>query len=152
MVRFIDDHRDVYGVEPICRVIPIASSTYYAYRAREADPHLRSARAKRDEELKPEIRRVWGENLQVYGAEKVWRQLNREGVRVARCTVERLMRGMGLAGVFVAADAGRQYPPTVRNARATSWSGTSRRRDRTGCGCLTSRTWPPGAGSSTSRS
>jgi putative transposase len=109
MVRFIDDHRDVYGVEPICRVIPIASSTYYAFKAREADPSLRSARSKRDEELKPEIQRVWDQNLQVYGAEKVWKQLNREAVAVARCTVERLMREMGLEGVV----RGRRARTTV---------------------------------------
>jgi putative transposase len=98
MTRFIDDHRDVYGVEPICRVIPIASSTYYAFKAQEADPSLRSQRTKRDEKLKREIQRVWDENFQVYGAEKVWRQLNREDITVARCTVERLMREMGLEG------------------------------------------------------
>ena len=109
MVRFIDDYRDVYGVEPICRVIPIASSTYYAVKAREADPSLRPARTKRDAELKPEIRRVWDQNLQVYGAEKVWKQLNREDIIVARCTVERLMREMGLEGVV----RGRRVRTTV---------------------------------------
>ena len=109
MTRFIDDHRDVYGVEPICRVIPIASSTYYAFKAREVDPSLRSARSKRDEKLKPEIQRVWDENLQVYGAEKVWRQLNREDITVARCTVERLMRDMGLEGTV----RGRRCRTTV---------------------------------------
>jgi putative transposase len=109
MVRFIDDYRDVYGVEPICRVIPIASSTYYAFKAQEADPSLRSARAKRDAELRPEIQRVWDQNLQVYGAEKVWKQLNREGIAVARCTVERLMREMGLEGAV----RGRRARTTV---------------------------------------
>ena len=99
MVQFIDDYRNVYGVEPICRVIPIASSTYYAFKARQADPSLRSARTKRDEKLKPEIQRVWDQNHQVYGAEKVWKQLNREDITVARCTVARLMREMGLEGV-----------------------------------------------------
>jgi len=99
MVQFIDDYRNVYGVEPICRVIPIASSTYYAFKAQQADPSLRSARAKRDDKLKPEIQRVWDENHQVYGAEKVWKQLNREDITVARCTVARLMREMGLEGV-----------------------------------------------------
>jgi putative transposase len=109
MVDFIDEYRDVYGVEPICRVIPIASSTYYAFKAREADASLRSARAKRDAELEPEIQRVWDQNHQVYGAEKVWKQLNREGVEVARCTVERLMREMGLEGVV----RGRRARTTV---------------------------------------
>ncbi len=87
-----------YGVEPICRVLPIAPATYYAHRARARDPSLRPAREKRDEALRKQIQRVWDENFQVYGAEKVWRQLRREGVDVARCTVARLMRDMGLRG------------------------------------------------------
>ena len=95
---FIDEHRDVHGVEPICRVLPIAPSTYRAHAARMAEPSLRSARAKRDAELRPEIRRVWEENFAVYGVRKVWRQMNREGIAVARCTVARLMNDMGLAG------------------------------------------------------
>ena len=98
MVAFIDEHRNEYGVEPICSVLPIAPSTYYEHRARAQDPALRPARAKRDEELRPQVQRVWNENHAVYGAEKVWRQLGREHVVVARCTVERLMRGMGLHG------------------------------------------------------
>ena len=99
MVAFIDDHKAEYGVEPICRVLPIAPSTYYWHKAREADPSLRSARVQRDEELRPEVRRVWNQNFQVYGVEKVWTQLNREGIRVARCTVGRLMADLGLSGV-----------------------------------------------------
>ena len=98
MVAFIDDHRAEYGVEPICAVLPIAPSTYYAHKARAADPRLRPARAQRDEQLRVEIARVWKENLQVYGVRKVWRQLRREGVAVARCTVARLMSDLGLAG------------------------------------------------------
>ncbi len=97
-MSFIDDHREVYGVEPICRVMPIAPSTYYAHKVCRADPSRRSARAKRDEWLREEIRRVWDDNFQVYGVRKVWRQLNREGIRVARCTVSRLMDDMGLEG------------------------------------------------------
>jgi transposase InsO family protein len=99
MVAFIDDHKAEYGVEPICCVLPIAPSTYYWHKAREVDPSLRSARAQRDEQLRPEIRRVWDQNFQVYGVEKVWTQLNREGTRVARCTVARLMADLGLSGV-----------------------------------------------------
>ncbi len=95
---FIDEHREEYGVEPICRVLPIAPSTYRAHAARLTDPALLSERAKRDAGLRPEIRRVWEENFAVYGVRKVWRQLNREGVAVARCTVARLMTEMGLAG------------------------------------------------------
>jgi transposase InsO family protein len=109
MVRFIDDQREVYGVEPICRVIPIASSTYYAHKACEADPSRRSARVQRDEGLRAEIRRVWEENFEVYGARKVWRQLSREGIEVARCTVERLMGDMGLQGAV----RGRKRRTTV---------------------------------------
>ena len=98
MVAFIDEHRNEYGVEPICGVLPIAPSTYYEHRARTLDPATRPDRAKRDEDLRPTIQRVWNENHSVYGAEKVWRQLGREKVAVARCTVERLMHGMGLLG------------------------------------------------------
>ena len=98
MVSFIDEHRVLYGVEPICAVLPIAPATYYAHRSRAQNPDLRPDRAKRDEELRAKIRRVHQENFGVYGAEKVWRQLKREGVEVARCTVERLMRGLGLRG------------------------------------------------------
>jgi len=98
MVSFIDAHRDTYGVEPICRELPIAPSTYYDHRACRLDPSRLSRRAQRDEVLCPEIRRVWEENFRVYGVRKVWRQLNREGTKVARCTIERLMRRMGLEG------------------------------------------------------
>lgn len=99
MTAFIDEHRDAYGVEPICRQLEIAPSTYYDRRAKRADPDLRSNRSLRDEALCAEIRRIWEENFGVYGARKVWRQLVREGYRVARCTVERLMRRLGLAGI-----------------------------------------------------
>ena len=99
MTAFIDDHREAYGVEPICSVLPIAPSTYYEQRARQADPSRLPARVRRDALLKVEIKRVWDENRKVYGAPKVWRQLHREGFPVARCTVERLMRQMGLRGV-----------------------------------------------------
>jgi len=99
MVTFIDEHRAQYGVEPICKMLPIAPSTYHRHKAEEVDPSLRSERKKRDERLLPEIRRVWDQNFQVYGAEKVWQALNREGTKVARCTVARLMAGLGLRGV-----------------------------------------------------
>jgi putative transposase len=98
MIAFIDEHRAVYGVEPICRVLPIAPSTYYAHAARRADPKRLPARARRDAALMIEIRRVSEENFCVYGVRKVWRQLSREGIAVARCTVARLMRAMGLQG------------------------------------------------------
>jgi transposase InsO family protein len=100
MIAFIDDHRDAYGVEPICRVLPIAPSTYHERVAQRQDPTRLSARAQRDVAPKPEIARVYAENFAVYGVRKVWRQMMREGFPVARCTVARLMREMGLAGVI----------------------------------------------------
>ncbi len=100
MIAFIDDHRGAYGVEPICKVLPIAPSTYFDHRAKQADPARLSARARRDAALRPTINRVFTDNLKVYGARKVWLQMNREGVSVARYTVERLMRVMGLHGVI----------------------------------------------------
>jgi transposase InsO family protein len=100
MIAFIDDQREAHGVEPICKVLPIAPSTYHAHVARRADPAKRSARAKRDAALKPEVRRVFDDNFRVYGVRKVWRQLRRENHDVARCTVERLMRDMGLQGAI----------------------------------------------------
>ncbi len=99
MKAFIDEHRAVYGVEPICRVLPIAPSTYRAHAARRADAEKASAREKRDALLRPEIRRVWQDNFRVYGVRKVWRQLVREGFDVARCTVARLMKEMGIEGI-----------------------------------------------------
>ena len=98
MVSFIDAHRAAFGVESICAVLPIAPSTYHRYRRRAADPTQRSARAQRDATLRVDIQRVFDEHQQVYGPRKVWKQLRREGIRAARCTVERLMRAMGLAG------------------------------------------------------
>lgn len=98
MVAFIDQERVTYGVEPICAVLPIAPSTYYRQKALAADPERRSARAKREERLRPEIRRVHATNHDVYGAKKVWKQLNREAVPVARCTVARLMKELRLRG------------------------------------------------------
>jgi transposase InsO family protein len=109
MVGFIDDHHEEHGVEPICEVLPIAPSTYYAQKACEADPARQSARAIRDAELCEQIERVWKENFAVYGARKVWRQLRREGIEVARCTVERLMRQMGLHGAV----RGRRFKRTT---------------------------------------
>ena len=112
MVAFIDDHRSEYGVEPICEVLPIAPSTYRRHKAIEADPGRASARTQRDAWLRVEIRRVWEQNFQVYGAEKVWKQLNREGFEVARCTVARLMREMGLRGAI----RGRRFKVTTHAA------------------------------------
>ncbi len=114
MKAFIDEHREVYGVEPICRVLPIAPSTYYEHAARKADPDRRPARERRDAELRQEIRRVFAANFGVYGVRKVWRQMQREGIAVARCTVARLMRQMGLQGVV----RGKSIKTTVSDAAA----------------------------------
>ena len=111
MIAFIDDHRGEYGVEPICRVLPIAPSTYHAHAAERRCPERASPRCRRDEVLRADIRRVHTANFGVYGARKVWRQLGREGVMAARCTVERLMRGMGLRGVV----RGKETRTTVSN-------------------------------------
>jgi transposase InsO family protein len=100
MIAFIDDHRGEHGVEPICAVLPIAPSTYHNHAARRADPSLLPRRATRDAGLMPLIARVFEENFEVYGVRKVWRQLQREGQEVARCTIERLMQSMGLQGVI----------------------------------------------------
>jgi len=106
---FIDAQRGAYGVEPICSVLLIAPSTYYEHAARRANPALLPARARRDAELRDLIDRVWRENFRVYGVRKVWRQLQRDGVKVARCTVERLMRVMGLQGAV----RGRRCKTTI---------------------------------------
>ncbi len=99
MVEFIDHHRTAMGVESICRTLQFAPSAYYERKRQEADPELRSPRQKGDEALRLPIRRVWDDNFQAYGARKVWLQLKREGISAARCSIERLMRGMGLRGV-----------------------------------------------------
>jgi putative transposase len=100
MISFIDEHRSRLGVEPICRLLPIAPSTYYEGVAKRTDVDRLSARARSDIAMKVEIRRVFNEHFQVYGVRKVWRQLQREGFDVARCTVARLMKMMGLHGVI----------------------------------------------------
>ncbi len=114
MIAFIDDHREAYGVEPLCRVLPIAPSTYHAHVAKRADPDKLSTRAKRDQALRIEVRRVFEENFSVYGVRKVWWQLRREGFDVARCTVERLMRDLGLQGVI----RGKSVRTTIRDKAA----------------------------------
>jgi putative transposase len=100
MTSFIDEHRGEYGVEPICRVLPIAPSTYHERARQRRDPSRLSPRAQRDEAMKPEVQRVFDSNFKVYGVRKVWRQMQREGFDIARCTVERLMKKMGLQGVI----------------------------------------------------
>jgi putative transposase len=109
VTAFIDAHRDRFGVEPVCKVLQAAPATYYAARSRPP-----SARAQRDEVLVGEITRVWTENRRVYGADKVWKQLHREGIPVARCTVERLMRRQGIRGVV----RGKTVRTTVGDEKA----------------------------------
>jgi len=99
MYRLVDEHRGTFGVEPICAVVQIAPSAYRRHAARQRNRSLLSARARRDDALMPKVEAVWNANLRVYGADKVWKQMNREGDTVARCTVERLMRRLGLRGV-----------------------------------------------------
>ena len=113
MRAFVDAHRETFGVEPICSVLQIAPSGYRRHAAQQRNPSLRCARARRDESLISQIERVWQVNLQVYGADKVWKQMNREGVEVARCTVERLMRRLGLRGVI----RGKVVRTTIPDAR-----------------------------------
>jgi len=114
MIRFVDAYRDDHGVEPICRVLEIAPSTYHAHARRRSQPETASRRVRRDVELTQEIRRVFDENFQVYGVRKVWRQLRREGFDVARCTVARLMKKMALQGVI----RGRRVRTTVADTAA----------------------------------
>ncbi|WP_156516829.1 IS3 family transposase [Paraburkholderia caribensis] len=111
---FIDQHRDTFGVEPICKVLRIAPSGYRRHAAQLRDPSCRCARAIRDERLRPEIQRVWQANMRVYGADKVWKQMNRERIAVARCTVERLMKQLGLRGVM----RGKRVRRTIADAAA----------------------------------
>lgn len=111
MVAFIDDHREQFGVEPICEVLPIAPSTYFRHRAEQRDPLRRSTRAQRDEVLRAIIRRIYTEHRSVYGPRKVWKQMGREGLREARCRVRRLMREMGLFGAV----RGRAWTTTTQS-------------------------------------
>ena len=114
MYELVDEHRESFGVEPICKVLQIAPSAYRRHAARCRDQSLLSQRAKRDQALVPRVEQVWDANLQVYGADKVWKQLNREGEAVARCTVERLMRRLGLQG----ARRGKTVRTTISDSKA----------------------------------
>jgi transposase InsO family protein len=109
MIAFIEENRDAIGVEPICKQLPIAPSTFYDHMAKRANADLLSDRAKRDMALKPEIKRVWKQNYKVYGVRKVWHQMRREGFDVARCTVARLMKDIGLEGVI----RGKKHRTTI---------------------------------------
>jgi hypothetical protein len=152
MIAFIDDHRGAHRVEPICKVLPIAASTYHAHAANRRDPDRLSARARQDARLKIEVRRVFDENFRVYGVRKVWRQLRREGFDVARCTVARLMRDMGLQGVI---RGNRSRPRSATRPRHARWImsiASSRRQGRMSSGSPTSPMLRPGPALSTSPS
>lgn len=116
MVTFIDQHRATYGVESICAVLPIAPSTYFLRKVQQVDATKQSARARRDDALRREIQRVWDAHEQVYGPQKVWKQLRRERIPAARCTVERLMRGLGLRGTV----RGRAWKVTTQTDPAAA--------------------------------
>lgn len=115
MVRYIDDYKDRYGVEPMCQMLPIAPSTYYEHKAREREPSRRPKRYWTDEAHKVEITRIHAENFGVYGARKVWKQMHREGLSAARCTVERLMRVLELRGAV----RGKAFKTTIPDADAS---------------------------------
>ena len=114
MVAYIDAHKSAYGVGPICEMLPIAPSTYYDVKTKVCEPERPCARAIRDESLQGESQRVWGENFCVYGVRKVWRQLNREDISGARCTVGRLMKTLYLRGVV----RGRRIKTTLPSGLA----------------------------------
>ena len=121
MLAFIDAHREQYGVESICKHLPIAPSTYYEHKARQSDPTRQPLRVQRDAELRVVIRRVWQENFRAYGARKVWKQLCRERIAVARCTVERLMRQEGHeknSSVFGSPCTNSSLAPRVNSSQA----------------------------------
>lgn len=111
---FVDQNRDQFGVKPICKVLRIAPSGYRRHATEARNPSQRGPRRQRDDALMPQIERVWQANMKVYGADKVWKQMNREGMVVARCTVERLMRREGLRGVI----RGKTVRTTCSDAKA----------------------------------
>src|SRR6187455_2269738 len=115
MIRYIEDHKARFGVEPICRQLQVAPSTYYEQKCRQRDPRRLPARAQRDIELRPQIHRVWHENFCVYGVRKTWKQLNRESIHVAKCTVERLMHELGLRGAV----RGKGFKTTIADEAAS---------------------------------
>ena len=137
-MSFVDKNRESYGVEPVCRMLPIATSLYYEHKARDKDPSRQPARAKRDVQLCGEIRRVRQENFDVYGVRKVWRQLRREGRDVARCTVARLICVKWASRArSVDVDSRRRSWIRAALARWTSWSATSTPHARTSSGSRT---------------
>jgi transposase InsO family protein len=142
MTRFIDIHREEFGVEPICTLLQVAPSTSYAQRTRPL-----AARARRDAQLRVEIRRVWDANYQVSGARKIWRQLGREYIQVGRDHVARLMGELGIGGVVGGAKRRTPPRPPATSARPIWSTATSLPRPPIACGSPISPMWPPGPGS-----
>ncbi len=141
MIAFIDDHRAVHGVEPICKLLPIAPSTYHAHLAKCDNPAKLSDRTRRDTALRIEVRRVNDANFRVYGVRKIWRQLWREAFDIARCTVARPMSAMGLAGVILGKPVRTPSAIARRHARWTGSTASSTRRHPVGIGSRTSPTF-----------
>ena len=152
MISFIDEHRSVFWVEPICRLLPIAPSTYYENVVKRLDVDRLSVRARSDIALKIEIRRVFEANFRVYGVRKIWRQLKREGFDIARCTVARLMRSVGLQGIIRGKPIRTTIPDKTAPSPLDRVNASSRLLRRTGCGFRISPMSPPGRVSSTWRS
>ena len=144
MCAMVEAHRNRFGVAPICEVLQIAPSAYRRHAARRRDRSLLSARAHRDAELAPKIEMVWRQNQQVYGADKVWKQMNREGEAVARCTVERLMRRLGLRGARRGKAVRTTRSDKKHRARWTRSTGSSGPSGPINCGCPTSPMSRPG--------
>jgi transposase InsO family protein len=137
---FIDAYRETFGVESICQVLQVAPSGYWRYAARQRHPALKSARERRDEAVIPHIEHVWHANMQIYGADKVWKQLRREGCEVARCTVERLMRQRGLQGAVRGKRVRTTNSDKAVPCRLTGPTEPSRRSAQISFGCRISRT------------
>jgi len=136
-MAFVDAHREDLGIEPICRELAIAPSSWHEHAARRADPGKRPGRARRDDELREQIRRAHAASFGLYGSRKIWHQLRREGVTVAKCTVERLMQAMGWQAC---GGAGRRSPPSAtpkRHARSTGLTVSSVKRTRAQARCNT---------------
>jgi hypothetical protein len=149
MISFIDEHRGVFGVEPICRLLPIAPCTYHENVAKRLDMDRLSIRARSDIGLKIEIRRVFEQNFRVYGVRKVWRQLKREGFNVARCTIARLMRSMSLQGIIRGKPIRTTFSDKTAPCPLDRLTDSSKPLHRTGCGFRISPMSPPGRVSST---
>ena len=134
MIAFIDDHREAHGVEPICRVLPIAPSTYHAHAAKRADPSLLSARARRDAELTRQIRTIHAASYKTYGAPRIHAEFKENGVAIGRKRIARLMRGAGLAGISCRRRPVTTKRTSVHHPPQISSAGISRQKGQMSCG------------------